>query len=84
MVSIATRGSTAYEGAVVGMFTFPPFRRQGFAKQVLTFLISQLLRKYLSVKLWVDDDNHAAIALYKSVGFQTVGSLFTGYFRPKG
>ncbi len=83
VVSIAKRGATAHEGAVVGMFTFTPFRQQGFAKRLLTFLLRHLLRDYPTVKLWTDEDNHAAIALYESVGFQTVGAMFTGYFRPK-
>jgi len=33
-----------------------------------------------AVKLWVDDDNWGAIALYKSLGFQPIGSHYTGYF----
>ncbi len=80
VVSIAKRGVTANCGMIVGAFTFAPFRRQGFAKQLLAFVLQHLLQDFEAVKLWVDDDNEKAIALYKSLGFRPTGSLYTGYF----
>ena len=82
VVSVTKRGSTVYEGVVLGMFTFAPFRQQGFAKRLLAFSVSQMLQDYPAVKLWVDDDNHGAIALYRSLGFRPVGALYIGYFQP--
>lgn len=69
-------------GVVLGMFTFASFRQQGFAKRLLAFSVSQMLQDYPAVKLWVDDDNHGAIALYRSLGFRPVGALYIGYFQP--
>ena len=55
---------------------------KGFAKRLLAFSVSQMLQDYPAVKLWVDDDNHGAIALYRSLGFRPVGALYIGYFQP--
>ncbi|NEP17573.1 MAG: GNAT family N-acetyltransferase, partial [Leptolyngbya sp. SIO4C1] len=74
------RGSTAYQGIVAGAFTFAPFRRKGFGKRLLAFLIGELLTAYPAVKLWVDDDNIGAISLYRSLGFRQIGTCYTGYF----
>lgn len=65
---------------VIAPFTFPKFRRQGFARKLLAFLTQELLQEYTALKLWVDEDNIAAIALYNSVNFQQVGCCYTGYF----
>lgn len=66
---------------VVAPFTFPEFRRQGLARQLLAFLVKELLQEYTALKLWVDEDNIAAIALYNSVNFQQIGCCYTGYFK---
>ncbi len=80
IVSVVKRGATLYHGVVVGSFTFPEFRQQGFARRLLAFFVGELL-KHSAVKLWVDEDNRGAIALYRSLGFHQVGSCYTGYFR---
>lgn len=80
IVSVMKRGATLHHGMIVGAFTFAPFRRQGFAKQLLTFLLRELFQEHTSVKLWVDDDNGSAIALYTSLGFRPIGALYTAYF----
>ncbi|MGG6240964.1 N-acetyltransferase family protein [Nodosilinea sp. AN01ver1] len=80
VVSVMKRGATLHHGMIVGAFTFAPFRRQGFGRQLLAFVLRELFQEFSAVKLWVDDDNWGAIALYKSLGFQPVGSHYTGYF----
>ncbi len=65
---------------VAAPFTFPKFRRRGFARKLLAFLIKELLQEYITIKLWVDEDNIAAIALYNSLGFEQIGYCYTGYF----
>jgi len=80
VVSVMKRGSTLHHGMIVGAFTFAPYRRQGFGRQLLSFVLRELFQEFSAVKLWVDDDNWGAIALYKSLGFQPIGSHYTGYF----
>lgn len=82
IVSVMRSGATAHYGLILGAFTFAPFRRRGFAKQLLAFLTRNLLQAYPAVKLWVDEDNWRAIALYRSLGFQAVGTFYTGHFSP--
>ncbi|HIK19096.1 MAG TPA: GNAT family N-acetyltransferase [Leptolyngbyaceae cyanobacterium M33_DOE_097] len=81
IVSVIKRGSTLNAGLILGTFTFAQYRRQGFAQKLLVFLTRELLKEYTSVKLWVDEDNETAIALYQTVGFQVVGASYTGYFK---
>ncbi|NEQ34633.1 MAG: GNAT family N-acetyltransferase [Leptolyngbya sp. SIO4C5] len=64
----------------MGAFTFAPFRRQGFGKELLSFVLQELFQEFPVMKLWVDDDNLGAIALYQSLGFKSIGSQYTGYF----
>jgi predicted GNAT family acetyltransferase len=81
IASVVKRGSTTDRGLVVGTFTFPQFRQQGFARRLVAFLVQEMLQQYPTVKLWVDEDNIGAIALYHSLGFQEIGRCYTGYFR---
>lgn len=80
VVSVMKRGATLHHGMIVGAFTFAPFRRQGFGRQLLSLVLRELFQEFSAVKLWVDNDNWGAIALYKSLGFQPIGSHYTGYF----
>jgi GNAT superfamily N-acetyltransferase len=80
LVAVVKCGTTCHHGVVVGTFTFPVFRQQGFACRLLAFFTRELLKDYPAVKLWVDEDNVGAIALYRSVGFQHTGSFYTGRF----
>lgn len=83
IVAVVRRSETAQCGIVVAPFTFPQFRRQGFARRLLAFFTQELLQDFPAVKLWVDQDNMAAIALYNSLNFQRMGDCYTGYFVPK-
>jgi predicted GNAT family acetyltransferase len=80
VVSVMKRGATLHHGMIVGAFTFAPYRRQGFGRQLLPFVLRELFHEFSAVKLWVDDDNWGAIALYKSLCFRPIGSHYTGYF----
>jgi GNAT superfamily N-acetyltransferase len=80
IVSIVRRGETVQCAIVVAPFTFPQFRRQGFARRLLAFFTQAMLQEFSAVKLWVDRDNTAAIALYRALNFQPLGECYTGYF----
>ncbi|AFY55351.1 putative acyltransferase [Rivularia sp. PCC 7116] len=80
IASVVRYNPTANYALVVAPFTFPEFRRQGLARQLLAFLAKELLSEYAVLKLWVDKENIPAIALYCSLNFQQIGSCYTGYF----
>lgn len=80
IASIVRYSTTKRDAFIIAPFTFSKFRRQGFAQKLLAFLIGELLKEYSAVKVWVDEDNFPACALYHSLGFQQVGHCYTGYF----
>ncbi|MEO1373628.1 MAG: GNAT family N-acetyltransferase [Cyanobacteria bacterium J06635_10] len=80
IVSVVRYNPINNDANLAAPFTFPEFRRQGFARKLLGFLIQELLTEYRAVKLWVDDDNLMAIALYRSLAFKQIGLCYTGYF----
>lgn len=80
IVAMVRRGETLHCAIVVSPFTFAPFRRQGFARRLLAFFIQEMLQEFPAVKLWVDEDNSAAMALYTALDFRPIGTCYTGYF----
>lgn len=80
IVSAVKQGVSLSHPIVVGTFTFAPFRQQGFGRRLLAFFVTELLHDHAAVKLWVDQDNTAAIALYRSLGFCAIGSCYTSYW----
>lgn len=81
IVSVVRYNPVNNYALVAAPFTFSKFRRQGFARKLLAFLTQELLQEYTELKLWVDEENIAAIALYNSLGFNQVGCCYTGYFK---
>ncbi|MBD2080638.1 GNAT family N-acetyltransferase [Leptolyngbya sp. FACHB-17] len=81
IVAVVRQGATIDCAIVVAPFTFPQFRRQGFARRLLAFFITEQLQDYSAMKLWVDRDNAPALALYRSLGFHEIGSCYTRYSR---
>ena len=62
----------------------PAYRNQGIAMRLITQLITQLKEKgVICLALEVRASNAAAIALYKKLGFQTVGRRPNYYRNPK-
>ena len=70
---------TARYATIGGTWTDPAFRRRGLAQRLTTFVVTELLRDRPAVHLIVDDDNAAAIALYRSLGFEDCGRCYMGY-----
>jgi ribosomal protein S18 acetylase RimI-like enzyme len=70
---------TARYATIGGTWTDPAYRGRGVAKRLTAFLVGELLAERPAVHLIVDDDNTAAIALYRSLGFEQIGSCYMGY-----
>jgi predicted GNAT family acetyltransferase len=59
---------------LMGVWTSPPFRRRGYARESLGEVCGHLLGQGKSVTLFVNDFNTPAIRLYESLGFQRIGT----------
>jgi ribosomal protein S18 acetylase RimI-like enzyme len=70
---------TLHYATIGGTWTDPAFRGRGVAKRLTAFLVGEVLAERPAVHLIVDDDNIAAIALYRSLDFETIGSCYMGY-----
>lgn len=62
-----------------GTYTFPAYRRQGYAESVLAFAVNQIVESGRTAHLVVDVDNTSAIELYRQMGFECIGSSYVGY-----
>ena len=62
-----------------GTYTFPSYRRQGFAERVLEFAIDWIVSNGRIAYLIVDIDNCPAVELYLKMGFECVGGAYVGY-----
>ncbi|MCH7351196.1 MULTISPECIES: GNAT family N-acetyltransferase [unclassified Acinetobacter] len=56
--------------SIGGTYTFPAYRRQGYAEQVLAFAVNQIVESRSIAHLIVDMDNDPAIELYRQMGFE--------------
>ncbi len=74
-------GQTGNYACIGGMYTLPEYRKKGLGKRLTAFLIGELLKEKPAVHLIVDDDNEAAIALYRSLGFEEVGTCYMAYLK---
>jgi predicted GNAT family acetyltransferase len=80
IVAVVKRtADTARYATIGGTWTDPAYRGCGLAKRLTAVLIGELLRDRPAVHLIVDDDNAAAIALYRSLNFDAVGGCYMGY-----
>jgi ribosomal protein S18 acetylase RimI-like enzyme len=80
IVAVVKRtADTARYATIGGTWTDPAFRGQGLAKRLTAFLVGELLAECPMVHLVVDDDNAPAVALYRSLHFDEVGSCYMGY-----
>ncbi len=71
------------EGQITNIATHPDYRRRGLARQVVRALLDEArARGLVTVTLEVRESNEAAIALYESLGFVTVGKRPRFYTHP--
>ena len=84
IVAVVKRtGITGRYATIGGTWTHPNLRGQGLATSLTAFITAALLRELPAVHLIVDDDNVAAIAVYRSVGFLEVGRCYMAYLGPE-
>ena len=82
IVAVVKRtADTARYATIGGTWTDPACRGDGLAKRLTAFLVSELLCERPAVHLVVDDDNVAAIALYRTLQFEPSGSCYMGYLQ---
>ncbi|WP_436660394.1 GNAT family N-acetyltransferase [Acinetobacter sp. P1(2025)] len=65
--------------SIGGTYTFPSYRRQGFAQCVLAFVVNHIVDHGRIAHLIVDKENNPAVELYNKMGFEYVGSSYTVY-----
>ncbi|WP_089604511.1 GNAT family N-acetyltransferase [Acinetobacter piscicola] len=65
--------------SIGGTYTFPAYRRQGFAECVVAFVVDRIVSTGRIAHLIVDIDNQAAVALYHQMGFECVGESYVAY-----
>jgi ribosomal protein S18 acetylase RimI-like enzyme len=83
IVAVVKRTGDATRYATIGgTWTEPSRRRRGLAARVTAFIVGSLLLERPAVHIVVDDDNAAAIALYRSLGFEETGRCYMAYLSP--
>lgn len=62
-----------HKAALWGVYVRPSHRGQGIARQLMTHVLAEMPPAVRQINLGVNPDNHAAVALYKSLGFTVYG-----------
>ena len=65
--------------SIGGTYTFPAYRRKGFAERVLKFAVNRIVATRRIAHLIVDVDNTPAVTLYRQMGFECVESSYIAY-----
>ncbi|MEN8406817.1 GNAT family N-acetyltransferase [Acinetobacter seifertii] len=65
--------------SIGGTYTFPAYRRKGFAECILKFAVNRIVATGRVAHLIVDVDNTPAVTLYRQMGFECVESSYIAY-----
>lgn len=65
--------------SIGGTYTFPAYRRKGFAERVLQFAVNRIVATGRIAHLIVDIDNTPAVTLYRRMGFECIESSYIAY-----
>lgn len=65
--------------SIGGTYTFPTYRRKGFAERILKFAVNRIVATGRVAHLIVDVDNTPAVTLYRQMGFECVESSYIAY-----
>lgn len=81
---VVTKAMTNARGTWVdqvgGVYTLPQYRGSGFAKLAMIHLIGIISGNGKAVSLFVKNNNEAALALYRGLGFRELGPFSIAYF----
>ncbi|MCL2765771.1 MAG: GNAT family N-acetyltransferase [Treponema sp.] len=77
-INVSAVSFTRYQ--VGGVYVHPDFRSQGIAGYMAREFISSLIEKRRGVSLFVKKNNLPACSLYKSLGFNIIGSYRITYY----
>lgn len=84
IIGMACLWSIVEEAHITLLGIHPEYRRQGLGKLLLfTLLEDAIARKLKWATLEVNENNVAAIGLYKQLGFEVAGTR-KGYYQPAG
>lgn len=83
LVTISSWPAPCWSGvaAVGNIYTQPAFRGRGYGQAATSAVTGELLQRGLLVVLNVEQDNAAAIQLYRKLGYRTHSSFFEGFGR---
>lgn len=73
------RGYNYYQ--IGGVFTEPDERRKGFGYAVVGYMINEFIRERKHLSLYVKKSNHAAVGLYRRLGFKIMGNFLIDYLQ---
>lgn len=65
--------SMKHKATMKAVYVKPEWQGKGLAKQLVTHMMQEAAKHFEQVNLMVDSVNHAAIAVYESLGFERLG-----------
>ena len=65
--------------SIGGTYTFPTFRRKGYAGKVIEYAVNRIVASGHIAHLVVDINNKPAVELYRKLGFECVGESYVAY-----
>lgn len=86
-VALALVTTRSHSARIAAFALHPDYRGKGLAKPMMAALLSRLAEQHpVQIALEVIAENHAAVALYRTLGFETRQTLlgFTGQASPDG
>lgn len=72
---------TSQQAHLEGVYVAPSYRRQGIGRLAMRRLCAELLCTYESISLTANQDNEAALSLYRGMGFRVASDFMTAYVR---
>jgi len=73
IVSVARLQSSGTASVILGVYTMRRYRRRGFASKVVSAATDEGLRTSNLVAMYVNEENEAAVNLYKKLGYRVYG-----------
>lgn len=72
---------TSRQAHLEGVYVAPDYRRRGIGRLAMQRLCAELFCKYHAISLIANQDNVAALSLYRGMGFRIASDFMTTYVR---